>query len=106
MLSIPSTCNLRAGWTKYLFRKAMQDSLPKEICWRRDKMGFDTPQQEWMKKGPIYAKLLDWAIEIDHPILEFIDADFSQICLDIQNENFDSNAMFRLFCADRWLKTI
>ena len=41
---------LNNGWTKYIFRKAMEPFLPAEIVWRKDKQGFINPQSEWLKK--------------------------------------------------------
>jgi len=40
---------LRDGWTKWIFRQAMEPLLPKEIAWRKDKQGFTLPSDEWMK---------------------------------------------------------
>jgi asparagine synthase (glutamine-hydrolysing) len=40
---------LSNGWTKYIFRKAMEGMLPREIAWRKDKQGFVNPQSEWLK---------------------------------------------------------
>src|SRR5260370_7224634 len=40
---------LRNGWTKWIFRKALETYLPPEIIWRRDKQGFINPQSEWLK---------------------------------------------------------
>ena len=49
MLSVPSCYKVRNGWTKYLFRRSVENVLPAEICWRRDKMGFVTPEKLWIK---------------------------------------------------------
>jgi asparagine synthase (glutamine-hydrolysing) len=35
------------GWTKWILRAAMEDTVPREIIWRRDKVGFETPEAEW-----------------------------------------------------------
>jgi asparagine synthase (glutamine-hydrolysing) len=40
---------LRDGWTKWIFRKAMEPLVPPEIAWRRDKQGFLVPQQRWFR---------------------------------------------------------
>jgi len=40
---------LREGWTKWIFRKAMEPYLPAPIVWRKDKQGFINPQSEWLK---------------------------------------------------------
>jgi asparagine synthase (glutamine-hydrolysing) len=42
---------MRDGWTKYVLRRAMDRRLPSEIQWRRDKMGFVTPEGEWLRAG-------------------------------------------------------
>jgi asparagine synthase (glutamine-hydrolysing) len=47
-LSLPTDYILRKGWTKYLARKAFESSLPREIVWRKDKMGFPAPEKAWV----------------------------------------------------------
>ncbi|MGE5704410.1 MAG: asparagine synthase (glutamine-hydrolyzing) [Clostridia bacterium] len=49
LLALPASYKLRNGWTKYVFRRAMEPFLPKEIVWRKDKQGFVNPQSEWVK---------------------------------------------------------
>jgi asparagine synthase (glutamine-hydrolysing) len=39
------------GWTKWIQRVAVQDRLPEDIVWRRDKVGFETPEQQWLRAG-------------------------------------------------------
>lgn len=48
VFSLPAHFKIREGWTKWLLRKSMEDFLPKEITWRRDKTAFEPPQQAWM----------------------------------------------------------
>ena len=36
---------IHEGWTKWLHRAAFVDMLPPEVVWRRDKVGFETPEQ-------------------------------------------------------------
>jgi len=47
-MSIPVSYKIHNGWSKYPLRSAGEGILPKEIQWRKDKMGFVTPQNEWM----------------------------------------------------------
>lgn len=47
--SLPDDFKLRDGWTKLILRKSMQDLLPKEICWRVDKIGYEPPQKKWIE---------------------------------------------------------
>ncbi|MGB8191230.1 MAG: asparagine synthase (glutamine-hydrolyzing) [Chitinophagaceae bacterium] len=46
--SLPAELKIRDGYSKWILRKSMQSSLPQEICWRTDKIGFEPPQKEWM----------------------------------------------------------
>ncbi|HVU98790.1 MAG TPA: asparagine synthase (glutamine-hydrolyzing) [Puia sp.] len=49
VFSLPSHFKIREGWTKWLLRQSMEDVLPKEIVYRRDKIGFEPPQRLWMQ---------------------------------------------------------
>ncbi len=35
---------IRRGWTKWVLREAMRDRVPRRVLWRRDKVGFETPE--------------------------------------------------------------
>jgi asparagine synthase (glutamine-hydrolysing) len=50
VFSLPSHFKIRNGWTKWLLRKTKENSLPAEITWRRDKIGFEPPQKQWMEQ--------------------------------------------------------
>lgn len=49
-LSIPTEFKIRDGWTKWLLRRAMQNVLPESIAWRRNKMGFEAPENIWIPR--------------------------------------------------------
>ncbi|MBL7742917.1 MAG: asparagine synthase (glutamine-hydrolyzing) [Chitinophagaceae bacterium] len=49
IFSLPAHLKIRNGWTKWLLRQSMKDRLPQDIVWRKDKVGFEPPQKEWMK---------------------------------------------------------
>ncbi len=46
---LPSHFKIRQGWTKWLLRKAMEETLPASITWRADKIGLEPPQLAWMQ---------------------------------------------------------
>lgn len=50
LVPLPVELKLRDGWTKWVFRRAMESMLPKEIAWRKDKQHFIVPQSQWMKR--------------------------------------------------------
>ena len=39
----------RRGWTKWLLRRSIENDLPEEIVWRRDKVGYDVPEIDWLR---------------------------------------------------------
>jgi asparagine synthase (glutamine-hydrolysing) len=46
VFQIPAVFKIHHGWTKWLLRLAMRDLLPDDIVWRKDKLGFATPNWE------------------------------------------------------------
>jgi len=44
---IPGNYKIYKGISKYLFRNAFKNLLPKKIWGRKDKIGFATPEKEW-----------------------------------------------------------
>ncbi|KYK28214.1 MAG: asparagine synthase (glutamine-hydrolyzing) [Theionarchaea archaeon] len=51
VLFLPPEYKIRKGLTKYLFREAMKGILPETIRERTDKIGFATPEEEWLTSG-------------------------------------------------------
>jgi asparagine synthase (glutamine-hydrolysing) len=47
--SIPFYLKIHGGVTKYILREAMRDYLPIEVYNRRDKIGFATPEDDWLR---------------------------------------------------------
>jgi asparagine synthase (glutamine-hydrolysing) len=53
IFSLPSSYKIKNGWTKWILRETMNKQLPDEIVWRKDKVGFEPPQQQWMHQPKI-----------------------------------------------------
>jgi asparagine synthase (glutamine-hydrolysing) len=49
-LSLPFESKIHQGWTKYLLRKGIEQKLPQEVVWRKNKFGFEAPEQIWLAK--------------------------------------------------------
>lgn len=60
-MSIPSQYIIKNGWTKYILRKSMENRLPKEITWRKDKIGYTAPEGRWLK-NPIFKDRIHQSI--------------------------------------------
>ena len=50
IFSLPIKFLLNEGWTKFILRKAVDGIIPDEISWRKDKIGFEPPQDDWVLK--------------------------------------------------------
>lgn len=51
--SLPSDMKIRGGWTKWLMRQAYTELLPQDIAWRKEKIGYEPPQQKWLSRPEI-----------------------------------------------------
>ncbi len=59
--SIPDSLKIHNGVQKYIFKKAIEDLLPREIVFRK-KMGFPTPLRAWLldrQARPFYDAVLN-----------------------------------------------
>jgi asparagine synthase (glutamine-hydrolysing) len=53
IFSVPSSFKIKDGFTKQLLRISMNDFLPASIVWRKDKVGFEPPQKQWMQHAKV-----------------------------------------------------
>lgn len=56
--SIPWTSKLRNGFSKSIIRDGMARLMPREIAYRKSKIGFNSPIVDWMR-GPLRQFFLD-----------------------------------------------
>jgi asparagine synthase (glutamine-hydrolysing) len=47
----PPVFKLHNGWSKWLMRESLAGVLPDPVRWRKTKLGFNTPESEWMRDG-------------------------------------------------------
>jgi len=57
LFTLPPHFKIHQGWTKWLLRKSVEDILPKEIVWRKDKVGFEPPQKLWMQNKAVQNEI-------------------------------------------------
>ncbi|MEO7489641.1 MAG: asparagine synthase (glutamine-hydrolyzing) [Ferruginibacter sp.] len=48
IFTLPAGFKIHDGWTKWLLRKTMDKKLPDEVVWRKEKVGYEPPQFQWM----------------------------------------------------------
>lgn len=49
VFSLPSNFKFNNGYSKYILRNMSNDLLPNEIVWRKQKVGYKSPIEEWSK---------------------------------------------------------
>lgn len=49
VLSLPADFKLDDGWSKLVQRRVAEPLVPSQVVWRRDKLGFATPQRAWRR---------------------------------------------------------
>jgi asparagine synthase (glutamine-hydrolysing) len=47
LAELPEAYKIHLGWTKYIARRAFDRKLPDSVIWRKDKLGWPTPEQQW-----------------------------------------------------------
>jgi len=58
IFSLPLSLLMRDGWTKWVFRESQADRLPPSVQWRKDKLGFVTPEGIWLKQGRAHLQAM------------------------------------------------
>ncbi len=53
IFSLPAHFKIRNGWTKWILRESLKNKLSESIVLRRDKVGFEPPQLQWMQNEKV-----------------------------------------------------
>ena len=58
-LSIPSVFKTYKGWSKYILRRSIDNRVPKEITWRKNKLGFEIDEKKLLNsiEGDFHAMI-------------------------------------------------
>jgi len=51
VFSLPDSFLIHDAWSKYILRKSIEKYLPSEVVWRKEKVGFATPQNRLLKSN-------------------------------------------------------
>jgi asparagine synthase (glutamine-hydrolysing) len=66
--TLPVEFLIRDGWMKWILRRAMEDFLPRDVVWRKWKMGFPFPLEQWL--GRFKSRILSMIQPLDSPYLD------------------------------------
>jgi len=92
---------IKNGVTKYILREAMKGIVPRSVYERKDKKGFFTPFELWIKNdiGKVIEKEI---LEIkEKGLFSFINSD--EIYYYYKNNGVDTK-IWRIYCLSRWKK--
>jgi len=90
------------GQTKRIFRAAMRGLVPDEILDRRDKIGFQTPEKNWI--SDIRNKIQGWLFTTNFcPFLK-VEESRKEICLILEGRKRFGPQAWRLINFCRWVE--
>jgi asparagine synthase (glutamine-hydrolysing) len=89
-ISYNPTFKINDGWSKFILRKATEDYLPKEVGWRRNKRGFESPRN-WINNQDLFMPVIR-----ESKILEKITNKI--------DSNLSNDIIWRLFSIAIWEK--
>jgi len=109
-LKMPVDYKLDQGWTKAPLRQAFADTLPAHIAWRRDKKGFTSPQDSWLRND-LRPYVLDAMSRPDAQVyqLGLVDRTSYVSCFDQYcrtPEKFWFRELFAPFAVELWLQAL
>lgn len=90
-LSTNNNYKIKDGWTKYLLRKAVNEILPQNIVWRKNKFGFEAPTKSWLSG-------------IDHDMKKIIKKSniINKISNNIEFDKLDNKQKWKIFNIAKW----
>ena len=93
-----------SGTTKSVLRDAMTGIVPADVLARRDKIGFGTPQDTWMRH--LAPQIPDWLDDLHLlPMLD-VPAARSLVLSAFKGDGPMSGPVWRILCAARWARQL
>ncbi len=103
LFAMPLSHKIRYGLTKRVMREAMRGVMPDLITNRQSKLGFSTPEEEWMRQNPaLFRDLLARSAARLAPLvdLERTLAWYDEI---VRTDRFrECHVIWRIISAARW----
>ena len=98
-LSVAPEYKIREGWTKNIIREGMKRKIPEQIRRRKDKIGFEVPQEKLLKSLLPGLK----ANFKDEPMVSnYINSNW--LLNKIKNNNTSGNFFWKALCTELWLR--
>ena len=98
-MQLPMNAKIDRGWSKAIMRRTLD--MPESVRGRRDKIGFYTPESEWIRShGKEYRAVFE---KEDFRAERFIDRQAILADWDSLLEH-DSIGLFRYLCLEKWME--
>jgi asparagine synthase (glutamine-hydrolysing) len=104
IVTMPAGHKIRDGWTKRVLRDAMRGVLPEAIRLRSDKLGFETPEEIWLRTHVgEFRDALDRAIDDSRGVLRRDEA-LAELTSIADGERAFTFLPWRLICFGAWMR--
>ncbi|NUM30859.1 MAG: asparagine synthase (glutamine-hydrolyzing) [Bacteroidetes bacterium] len=101
LFSLPSDFLINKGFTKYILRESLKDYLPPKIKNRKSKLGFATPQDEWLN-NKLFPIMKNHFYNMKNPYL--LNSKIYKDFLVYPKSKLSSDDFARFFIFDKWYK--
>ena len=95
------------GWQKFILRKAIEDLVPKEIAWRKDKIGYAPTESRWLlANAPFVTYILSSKVLDKLPGIraEVVRAHWKKITDRNRTDGWRSDIIWRYISLIRWME--
>jgi asparagine synthase (glutamine-hydrolysing) len=104
-LSLPPRFLYRQGRTKAVLREAVRDLVPDVVLDRRDKIGYETPQAQWLSEPRFIERIREILLDADARSRGFYDT--VSIEADAHAGRWrDPNGIWRALNLELWLREL
>lgn len=105
-LSTPNSKILHQGWTKKILRDALRQKLDDKTRLRKDKVGFETPEKEWLKEKEFQNYINEIINSHSFSKRTFFDAKKVKKLFEdhLKNKANHANAIWKTVHLELWLR--
>jgi asparagine synthase (glutamine-hydrolysing) len=107
LAGVPACQKLHAGWTKHLLRLGMEGHIPEAIRWRRDKKGFNVPEQSWARnefRETFSLRFQDDMLAGQLGLIKPAQLRVYQSRYDAKDRTATYKGLFTAYCLETWLR--
>jgi asparagine synthase (glutamine-hydrolysing) len=107
LAGLPESFLVRGGLTKLVLREGMKGVVPSSVLERRDKMGFVTPEERWLKTDATdwFRRSVRDAVDASRQVFD-ADATLAMVDRQIAGDEPFSFAPWRVACFGRWNRSL